>query len=276
MADKVNLAEKLSQFHELWSPRIVGDLNGQQVKLAKLKGEFVWHQHDDEDELFLVLQGSFDLHLRDRVVTLAEGEFFIVPRGTEHKPVAQDEVHVLLLEPATTLNTGNVRNERTVAHPERLTRSSDEVDRASILTLWDGVRAGLLETVDRFQDEELDYVPYPLGRSVREQILHIAHEEHGEYGLGIAQTLDAFPPPFDAADYPTLDAVKALLARIHDPIRAEVARFRDEELAAEIVTPWGTTHRRIEMIGHLVEHEIHHRGELSLVLGLLGREGLDA
>jgi len=118
--EKVNMADKLRQFTEHWSPRIVGELNGQHVKLVKLKGEFVWHHHEHEDELFLVISGHLSMHLRDRVVELDEGEFFIVPRGVEHKPVATDEAHVLLLEPVTTLNTGNVRNERTVETLQRL------------------------------------------------------------------------------------------------------------------------------------------------------------
>ena len=117
---KVNLAQKLRQFSERWSPRIVGELNDQQVKVAKLEGEFVWHHHADEDELFLVLRGHLTIHLRDRVVELNPGEFFVVPRGVEHKPVAQEEVHVLLLEPVSTLNTGNVRNQFTVDSPERI------------------------------------------------------------------------------------------------------------------------------------------------------------
>jgi mannose-6-phosphate isomerase-like protein (cupin superfamily) len=117
---KVNLAQKLRQFSERWSPRIVGELNGQQIKVAKLEGEFVWHHHADEDELFLVLRGHLVIHLRDRVIELDPGDFFVVPRGVEHKPVTQDEVHVLLLEPASTLNTGNVRNEFTVDSPERV------------------------------------------------------------------------------------------------------------------------------------------------------------
>lgn len=117
---KVNLSEKFGQFSDLWSPKIVGELNGQQVRLAKLKGEFVWHRHENEDELFLVVRGTLAIHLRDRVVHLSEGEFFIVPMGVEHKPVAEDEAHILLLEPASTLNTGNVRNERTVDSLERL------------------------------------------------------------------------------------------------------------------------------------------------------------
>jgi mannose-6-phosphate isomerase-like protein (cupin superfamily) len=117
---KVNLAEKLGQFTERWSPRIVGELNGQHVKLVKLEGEFVWHHHEHEDELFLVLRGHLDMHLRDGVVGLDPGELCIVPRGVPHKPVAAGEVHVLLFEPASTLNTGNLRNERTVEAPARI------------------------------------------------------------------------------------------------------------------------------------------------------------
>jgi mannose-6-phosphate isomerase-like protein (cupin superfamily) len=117
---KVNLAEQLARFSEHWSPRIVGELNGQHVRLVKLKGEFVWHHHEAEDELFLVLHGRLAMHFRDRVVHVAPGEFVIVPRGTEHKPAADEETHVLLFEPASTLNTGNVRNERTVDRPVRV------------------------------------------------------------------------------------------------------------------------------------------------------------
>ena len=118
--EKVNLAEKLALFTDHWSPKVVGELNGQHVKLVKFVGEFVWHKHDREDELFLVLKGRFRMDFRDRRVDLAEGEFLTVPRGVEHRPVADEEVHVLLFEPATTLNTGDVRCERTVAAPEHL------------------------------------------------------------------------------------------------------------------------------------------------------------
>jgi len=118
--EKVNLAAKLSRFSEHWSPKIVAELNGQHVKLAKLKGEFVWHHHDDEDELFLVIKGRLRMELRSGDITIEEGEFLVVPRGVEHRPVADEEVHVLLFEPASTLNTGNVSNERTVADLERL------------------------------------------------------------------------------------------------------------------------------------------------------------
>jgi mannose-6-phosphate isomerase-like protein (cupin superfamily) len=117
---KVNLKEKFNLFNEYWRPKIAGELNGQYVKLAKLKGEFIWHQHEAEDELFLVVKGRLCLQLRDREVWLDEGEFFIVPRGVEHKPVAEAEVHVLLFEPASTLNTGDKRNERTVEKLERI------------------------------------------------------------------------------------------------------------------------------------------------------------
>ncbi len=118
--EKVNLAEKFSLFEAYWSPKFVGELNGQHVKMAKVKGEFVWHHHEAEDELFLVVKGRLVIKLRDRDVVLDAGEFFIVPRGVEHKPVAEEEVHLLLFEPASTLNTGNVKDERTVAELERL------------------------------------------------------------------------------------------------------------------------------------------------------------
>ena len=105
--DKVNLRQKLDSFSDHWSPKVIADLNGQQVKLAKFVGEFVWHHHDDEDELFMVVKGRFRMEFRDRDVWLEEGEILVVPRGVEHRPVADEEVHILLFEPASTLNTGN-------------------------------------------------------------------------------------------------------------------------------------------------------------------------
>ena len=117
---KVNLREKFALFSRHWAPKIVGDLNGQQVKLVKFQGAFVWHRHDAEDELFLVIQGRFRMEFRDRSVTLEEDEFLIVPRGVEHRPVADEEVWVLLFEPATTLNTGNTTGELTQATLDRL------------------------------------------------------------------------------------------------------------------------------------------------------------
>jgi mannose-6-phosphate isomerase-like protein (cupin superfamily) len=117
---KVNLGEKFAQFSEHWRPRVVGALNGQQVKLVKLLGPFVWHHHDDEDELFLVVRGRMRMEFVGRHVDVDPGEFIIVPRGVEHRPVAEEEVHLLLFEPASTLNTGNVRNDRTVDRPDLL------------------------------------------------------------------------------------------------------------------------------------------------------------
>ena len=108
---KISLADKLSQFSDHYNPRIVGELNGQQVKLVKFLGEFIWHHHEHEDELFLVVRGRFRMEYRDRHEWIEEGEFVIVPRGVEHRPVAEAEVAVLLFEPATTLNTGNVRDD---------------------------------------------------------------------------------------------------------------------------------------------------------------------
>jgi mannose-6-phosphate isomerase-like protein (cupin superfamily) len=118
--EKVNLAEKLTLFSEQWKPNVVGELNGQQVKLVKFQAPFVWHHHDHEDELFLVVKGRFRMEFRDRHVWLEEGEFLIVPHGVEHRPVADEEAHVLLFEPASTLNTGNIKNERTVTQLDRI------------------------------------------------------------------------------------------------------------------------------------------------------------
>ncbi len=111
---RINLAEAISSIDEHWSPRIAGQVNDSFVKLAKIQGEFIWHQHDEEDELFLVVKGRLLMQLRDRDLWLDEGEFTIIPRGVEHRPVAEEEVHLLLFEPATTVNTGEVVNERTV------------------------------------------------------------------------------------------------------------------------------------------------------------------
>ena len=121
---KVNLAQKLTRFQDHWSPKIVGEINDAHAKLVKFKGEFVWHHHEKEDELFLVVKGALRMKVREggreREILVREGEFLIMPRGTEHLPIGDEEVHVLLLEPKTTLNTGNVRSERTVEVLERL------------------------------------------------------------------------------------------------------------------------------------------------------------
>ena len=116
---KANLVEKFKEIEDFWNPRIVGELNGQMVKLVKLKGDFVWHHHENEDEMFLVVKGRFRMEFQDKQLWIEEGEFVIVPRGLEHRPVADEETHVLLFEPASTLNTGNVRNERTREKLER-------------------------------------------------------------------------------------------------------------------------------------------------------------
>ena len=128
MLEKINLAECLSRFDEHWSPRIVGELNDSHLKLAKLKGEFVWHHHENEDELFVVLKGELLIKLRDgrgpdatqSEIRLRPGECLIIPRGTDHLPIAENEVHLMLIEPKTTRNTGNITNERTVSKPEWL------------------------------------------------------------------------------------------------------------------------------------------------------------
>jgi mannose-6-phosphate isomerase-like protein (cupin superfamily) len=120
MLDKINLAEKFSRITEYWKPYIAGELNGQLVKLDKLKGEFVWHHHENEDEMFLVVKGRFRIEFRDKTVWLEEGEFIVVPRGVEHKPVADEEAWIVLFEPASTLNTGNVDNQFTLRELEKV------------------------------------------------------------------------------------------------------------------------------------------------------------
>jgi mannose-6-phosphate isomerase-like protein (cupin superfamily) len=118
--EKINLKDKLAVIADHYKPRVAGELNGQMVKLVKFQGEFVWHHHDNEDELFYVVKGSFDMQLRDKTITINEGEFIIIPRGVEHRPVAHEEVEVMLFEPASTLNTGNVENELTLKQLEKI------------------------------------------------------------------------------------------------------------------------------------------------------------
>lgn len=118
--DKININEKLDLFEEYWSPKIIGEVNESYVKVAKLKGEFLWHIHENEDEMFYVLRGSLIIRFRDKDVIINEGEFLIIPKGIEHMPVAEEEVHVMLIEAKTTLNTGDVRNERTVEILEKI------------------------------------------------------------------------------------------------------------------------------------------------------------
>ena len=118
--NSVDLKEKFSLFDEYWKPKIAGELNGRYVKLAKLKGKFVWHQHENEDELFMVIKGSLKIKLREKDIDLNEGQFFIIPRGVVHLPVAEEECHALLFEPKSVLNTGNVKNEKTVEELETI------------------------------------------------------------------------------------------------------------------------------------------------------------
>ncbi len=120
MNETINIAEKLALFDELWTPKIIGELNGQQVKLAKLQGELMWHAHDDEDEMFLVLDGELTIEMRDRSVHLKKGEMYIVPRGVEHNPIANNGASVLLFEPAQTKHTGKHMTERTVVDQQRI------------------------------------------------------------------------------------------------------------------------------------------------------------
>lgn len=120
MISKTNVQEKFLQINDYWNPRISGELNDSYIKMVKIKGEFIWHHHDDEDEMFFVCKGKLVIRFRDSEVALNEGEFIVIPKRVEHQPIAEEEVHLLLIEPKTTLNTGNVINERTVSIPERI------------------------------------------------------------------------------------------------------------------------------------------------------------
>ncbi len=117
---KINLLNKFSLIDSYWDPKIIGELNNQHVKLVKFKGEFVWHKHENEDELFLVIKGKFDMQFRDHAISLGEYDLIVVPRGVEHCPITKDEVHVLLFEPVTTLNTGDVKSDKTINKPEKI------------------------------------------------------------------------------------------------------------------------------------------------------------
>jgi len=150
------------------------------------------------------------------------------------------------------------------------------MDPAYLLARWEGVRTGLRATIARFGDDDLSYTPYLGAWTVQRLLLHIAQEEHGEYGYGIARTLPEFPPDYAPEEYPTLAAITALLDQAHAETTQYLRALSAEDLERTIVTPWGARSRLIELFDHIIEHEIHHRGELSLILGMLGREGLDA
>ena len=145
-----------------------------------------------------------------------------------------------------------------------------------IIQFWKQVRKGLIDTIEKFSGEDLNYIAYKNGYSVRQIILHIAQEEYGEIQYGITREIDEFPPLYVEHSYPTIEPIKALLAGVHKETIGYLESLVDEDLEIEIEAQWGETYPLIDMIWHVMEHEIHHRGELSLILGLLGREGLDA
>ncbi len=147
---------------------------------------------------------------------------------------------------------------------------------AKIIQFWNRIRAGLIDTIDKFTDEELKFIAYENGYSVGQIILHIAQEEYGEIQYGITREIAEFPQQYQEDSYPTIESMKALLASVHKKTDGYLAGLKDEDLESEIEAQWGETYPLIDMIWHVMEHEIHHRGELSFILGLLGREGLDA
>ena len=147
---------------------------------------------------------------------------------------------------------------------------------AKIIQLWSRIRKDLLGTIDKFTDKHLGYIAFDNGYSVGQIILHIAHEEYGEIQYGLTYEIDEFPPGFQEEEYQTIDSIKALLASVHDETTKYLETVADDELENDFEAQWGETKPLIDFIAHVIEHEIHHRGELSLILGLLGREGLDA
>jgi len=147
---------------------------------------------------------------------------------------------------------------------------------AKVIQLWSRIRKDLLGTIDKFTDKDLGYIAFENGYSVGQIILHIAHEEYGEIQYGLTYEIDEFPPGFQEEEYQTIDSIKALLASVHDETTKYLETVADDELENDFEAQWGETKPLIDFIAHVIEHEIHHRGELSLILGLLGREGLDA
>ena len=152
----------------------------------------------------------------------------------------------------------------------------DSMKVAKIIQLWSRIRKDLLGTIDKFTDKDLGYIAFENGYSVGQIILHIAHEEYGEIQYGLTYEIDEFPPGFQEEEYQTIDSIKALLASVHDETTKYLETVADDELENDFEAQWGETKPLIDFIAHVIEHEIHHRGELSLILGLLGREGLDA
>ena len=150
------------------------------------------------------------------------------------------------------------------------------VKAAKIIQLWGRIRAGLSATLEKFTDEDLDYIPFENGYSVRQIILHIAHEEYGEIQYGLTRKIDEFPPRYQEDKYQRLESINMLLASVHDETIDFLTNLNDHGLENEFEAQWGETRPLMDFILHVIEHEIHHRGELSLILGLLGREGLDA
>ncbi len=150
------------------------------------------------------------------------------------------------------------------------------MDLQYVMSRWEGVRSGLIETIQKFHEEELDFRPFPTSRSAGQIMLHIAQEENGEFNYGITQTLSEFPPDYQSLEYPTRASIQSVLESVHSKSIEYLRASDDAALNMVIKTPWGANYRMVEMLDHIIEHEIHHRAELSLILGMLGREGLNA
>lgn len=145
-----------------------------------------------------------------------------------------------------------------------------------LISAWQRIREGLYEVLDKFNQQDLDFEPFPGSYTVKEIFLHIAQEEYGEVQYGLTRKLDSFPPAYDPGEYPTVASLQEILGKVHDQTLSYLDGLGDGDLAREIEAGWGGTYPLVDLLGHILEHEIHHRGELSLILGLLGKKGLDA
>jgi uncharacterized damage-inducible protein DinB len=193
---------------------------------------------------------------------------------------SQSWVALLQRHPIQIGSWGTVDRCAGAANTQCLARGGEKggiaMNASELMQLWDRVRAGLLATIDKFQDQDLDYTAFQGGYSVRQIMLHIAQEELGEIQYGITHTLDEFPSDFQEALFPTISAIKALLAEVHAETTEYLKGTENQDLEGQVEAGWGGSYPLLDMLWHVVEHEVHHRGELSLILGLLGREGLDA
>ena len=263
VTDVISLAEQLAAIAEHWRPRVVGRLNGQEVKLAKFRGEFVWHHHESEDELFLGVEGRFRVEFRDRVVEIGPGEFVVVPHGVEHRTVADEEASVLLFEPAGVRNTGNVEHATLTApgsgagtHPFGFLPDTYDTERFKTLAVW-----------SQFGDADMGFRPDPRARTPLEQMVHqcLSEDTWMRTMLGIETSLPALPPRETRLDflrhYAQVSAERLALLKSKPPAWYE-----------EMTSFFGEPRPRSWVVVRRMTHSSHHRGQLTSYLRMLHRD----